>query len=74
MRRPKYYHVYKRGDVYRIARPGWLFWHWLELGPGDHIFRTTDRDEAMTMCKTVNDQLDAFARYEKGKWEIEGTG
>lgn len=23
------YYIFERGGKYRLARPGWFFWHWL---------------------------------------------
>ena len=70
----KYWSVYKRGDVYRIARPGWLFWHWYRFlcyVDESKIYETRFRSEAVSTCNGLNNQLDSQARFKRGRWEID---
>jgi hypothetical protein len=70
----KYYEVYKRASIYRLARPGMLFWHWHTVPDfGDFVlYQTTNREDAFAECARVNNALKEELEIQKNRWRWAG--
>ena len=66
--------VYKRGDTYRVARPGWLFWHWytefqsFDLWEGVAPVQFRSQDVAARWADHLNNELAKKMEYRKDAW------
>ena len=65
--------VYRRGNVYRVAKPGWLFWHWYRewcygMDSTRRIYATGSRCEADSTARNLNRDDSIKIEYRRDTW------
>jgi hypothetical protein len=66
----RYYRVFKRGYVYRVAAPGRYLWHWSRVCTGSdyEIFETYVFPEALKQAKLENSREQRRFDYKRDRW------
>jgi len=66
----KKYKIFRRGHLYRVASPGWLFWNWAhDIGYDDYgIFQTSNYGEALAKMNAENASAKKWATYHTNDW------
>ncbi len=53
MRQPR---IFKRGNVYRVASPGWFFWHWSKNYGANGIWASNSYESAKIQLRLEKDR------------------
>ncbi len=56
--------IYNRNQYYRIARPGWFFWHWARAG--ESVFQTESLNEAYNALHRL--QAEPIETFRNSRW------